>query len=246
MLSASFIPRPPAPGTRSWYDPAHVSLSVYAPGPPANLGDERLLKLLIEPPHQLTAREAAALHYFVSRGSPPISSWQQMHPEVWNERLVLIAEGSYAGYRELVMLVDDRSDIRIPKLEAGRSYSQNELNYPELHNIGYYTSAELDQLLGVNQPEFVPSKLPGLILRLHEVSYQAPENVYPAFLPQVVQALRTIAWKEQVSRAGQATTYHPSPFLSPGASPPPPPPPPGQATPRRPFSFLRRLLGKGR
>jgi hypothetical protein len=62
--------------------------------------------------------------------------------------------------------------------------------------------------------------LPGLILPLHEISYRAPGNAYAYFLPQVMQALRTIEWKEQVGRAAQATTH-------------------------RPFSFLLRLPGKG-
>jgi hypothetical protein len=73
----------------------------------------------------------------------------------------------------------------------------------------------------VNQPEFVPRPIPGLILPLHEISYTAPGDDYAYFLPQVMQALHTIEWKEQAGRAVQATT-------------------------RRPFSFLSRILGKGR
>lgn len=247
-----FHPPPTAFGEPfSGYDPAQVSLTLYSPAPPQNLGDALVLKLLTERPHRLTVKEASSLKYYIFRTYPPNIHWQDIRTDVWNQRMVLMAEGIDANrtdavHREWVMLVDNRSDIRIPRLEEGRSYSQGQLAYPDLHTIGYYTPAELDRLLGVNQPEFVPRQLPGLVLPLYEISYTAPDSSYASLLPQVMQALRTIEWKEQISRAGQATIYHPVSFLLPGAPPPPPPPPPGQATTRRPVSFLRRLLGKGR
>lgn len=224
-LHALRVFHPPARAPRtpeelfSWYDPAHVSLTIYGAPPGQNVGDEFMLKLLTERPHQLTARQASTLTYFTRRPYPPMSSWQEMHTEVWNERIVLIAQGIDAGYREWVMVVDDRIDRRVPKLPSlspGHFYSSKQLNYPDR----YYTPAELERLLGVNQPECVPDKIAGFIMRLHEIRYRAPENVYASFLPQVMHALRTIEWKEQVSQ-------------------------PTQATARRLFSFLYHLLAKG-
>lgn len=59
------------------------------------------------------------------------------------------------------------------------------------------------------------------IIPLEEISYTAPAPSYYDFLPQVKRALQTIEWTEQRASSSRATT-------------------------RRPFSFLLRLLGKGR
>jgi hypothetical protein len=111
---------PPAPWAEGkpfhWYDPAQVSLTLYSSAPPGNLGDALVLKLLTERPHHLTVQEASSLNYFTKRAYPPDIHWQDMRTEVWNHRIVLIAEGAYAGNHEFLMLVDNRSDIRIPKL----------------------------------------------------------------------------------------------------------------------------------
>ncbi len=95
-------------------------------------------------------------------------------------------------------------------MEQGRFYSLDQINYP----AQYYTQEELEQLLGVNQPDFKPSSIPGLALPLHEISDTASENAYAHFRPLVMQSLQTIEWKEQVGRQDQVALSHPFAFLS--------------------------------